>query len=182
MTFTIRPGQPSDRRAVLTMLHEFLGYFAEIDPATSGAFSDRALARTSGLAFERDPFYSLLVAESGGKPVAFLAYHFGVWEIYSALYVAGLFVTKRFRRTGIGRAMMMAVQRLAAERGAERITWTVWRKNKPAIEFYERLGAVQNDEDVAMVWNVRKSRRTKPKAGRRRAATGRKSAARKREP
>ena len=92
MTFTIRPGRQSDRRAILGMLYEFLDYFAGIDAEESGSFSDQALARTAGLAFGRNPAYSVLVAESKGKPVAFLAYHFGVWEIYSALYVAGLVV------------------------------------------------------------------------------------------
>jgi GNAT superfamily N-acetyltransferase len=170
MTFTIRPGRPSDRRTILAMLHEFLEYFAGIDAAGGGSFSEKALVRTAGLAFERNPAYSVLIAESKGRPVAFLAYHFGVWEIYSALYVAGLFVSKRARGAGIGRAMMREAQRLAAERGAERITWTVWRRNKAAIAFYERLGAAQNDEDVAMVWKVEKPRCPKPKAPRRRSA------------
>jgi len=181
MTFTIRPGRPADRRAIHEMLREFLDYFAGIDAAGGGTFSKRELLRTAGLAFERDPAYSVLIAESKGRPVAFLAYHFGVWEIYSALYVAGLFVKKRARRAGIGRAMMREAQRLAARRGAERITWTVWRKNRAAIEFYERLGAVQNDEDVAMVWNVEKPRRAKrPAAGRRRSAARSRSGKRKR--
>lgn len=167
MTLTIRPGRPSDKRAIAAMLGEFMTYFAEIDPVVGAGFPKRELDRTAGLAFARNPVYSLLVAERDRRPIAFLAYHFGVWEIYPALYVAGLFVTKSARGTGIGHALMMAAQRLAAGRGAQRITWTVWRKNKSAIKFYERLGAVQNDEDVAMVWNVEKPSRAGRAGGRR---------------
>ena len=100
MSYTIRPGRPSDQGAILAMLDEFMGYFAEIDPSDRVAGTERGdadLARTAGLAFAPDPVCSVLIAERAGRPVAYLAYHFGVWETYAALYVAGLFVTASAR-------------------------------------------------------------------------------------
>jgi len=157
MRYLIRPGRPADQNAILAMLREFMGYFAAIDAGDSVPGTERGdadLARTAGLAFAPDPVCAVLIAERAGRPVAYLAYHFGVWETFPALYVAGLFVTASARGLGIGRALMAEAQRLAAARGAERIAWMVWRKNAPAIAFYEHLGATRHEEDMQMVWKV----------------------------
>lgn len=160
MRFRIRDGRAGDRGAILAMLHEFMDYFAEIDPAAvaDDPYSDRELAKAAGLGFARDPHCAALIAEANGRPVGYLAYHFGVWEIYPALFVAGLFVRKSARRHGVGGALMDAAQRLAAARGATHIAWMVWRKNAAAIGFYERLGAEAYDANMQMFMRVAKPR------------------------
>ena len=166
MRFAIREGRPNDRKAIFAMLREFMDYFAAIDPEEAGTdtgYSDRELAKAAGLGFARDPLCAALIAEANGRPVGYLAYHFGLWEIYPALFIAGLFVTARARKRGVGRALMAEAQRLAAARGATRIAWMVWRKNAPAIGFYEQLGAEPYDANLQMVWQVAKPRRERPR-------------------
>jgi GNAT superfamily N-acetyltransferase len=172
MRFKIRDARPDDRKAVLAMLREFIDYFAEIDRAAveDDPYSDRELAKAAGLGFARDPLCATLIAEAAGRPVGYLAYHFGVWEIYPALFVAGLFVRTKARKQGVGRALMAEAQRLAAARGATHIAWMVWRKNAPAIGFYEGLGAEPYDGNMQMVWKLSARRR---KASRRSAASKR---------
>jgi GNAT superfamily N-acetyltransferase len=165
MQFKLRDGRPGDRREILAMMREFMDYFAEIDrvAATSDPYPDRDLAKAAGLGFARDPLCAALIAEAKGRPVGYLAYHYGVWEIYPALFVAGLFVRKSARGHGIGRALMAEAHRLAAARGATHIAWMVWRKNAPAIGFYEGLGAETYDANKQMVLKVAKPRRQRRK-------------------
>lgn len=166
MRFTIRPVRPSDKRAIHAMLREFEADFAEIDPVEAGQdpFPPEDIEKAAGLAFARNPVCAALIAVADGRPVGYLAYHFGVWEIYPALFVAGLFVSAKTRQRGIGRALMAEAQRLASARGAAYIAWMVWRKNAPAIGFYEHLGAEPYDVNVQMFWKVAKSRRRRSKA------------------
>lgn len=165
MRFTIRDGRPGDRKAILALMREFEDYLAAIDPVAAAAdpFPKLDIEKAAGLAFARDPICAALIAEADGRPVGYLAYHFGVWEIYPALFVAGLFVAATARQHGVGRALMAEAQRLAASRGATHMTWMVWRKNAPAIGFYEHLGAEPYDANFQMFWKVAKLRRKRPR-------------------
>jgi GNAT superfamily N-acetyltransferase len=158
MRIKIRQSRPADRKAIHAMLREFMEYFAEIDAAAAAEdpYPDRALGKAAGLGFVRDPLGAALIAEAAGRPVGYLAYHFGIWEIHPALFVAGLFVRKSARGHGVGRALMVEAERLAAARGATHITWMVWRKNAPAIGFYEHLGAETYDVNMQMVLEIAK--------------------------
>jgi GNAT superfamily N-acetyltransferase len=78
----------------------------------------------------------------------------GIFEIYKALFVAGLFVTKAARRGGVGLALMEEARRIATERGAEYVAWMVWRQNPAALAFYERLGAEKYDDNMQMIWRI----------------------------
>jgi GNAT superfamily N-acetyltransferase len=165
MGFTIREGRSGDRKAVLALMREFEDYLTAIDPVEAAAdpFPKRDIEKAAGLAFARDPVCAALIAEAEGRPVGYLAYHFGVWEIYPALFVAGLFVAATARQHGVGRALMAEAQRLAAARGATHMTWMVWRKNAPAIGFYDHLGAESYDGNFQMVWKVAKPPRQRSK-------------------
>lgn len=74
-----------------------------------------------------------------------------------ALYVADFFIGRRHRLRGAGRALMQEARRIAADHGASRLLWTVWRRNAAAIRFYEKLGAELEPDDgaVLMQWLIR---------------------------
>jgi GNAT superfamily N-acetyltransferase len=57
------------------------------------------------------------------------------------IYVEDLFVFPEFRGRGYGKALLAHMALLAVRSGALRVDWNVLDWNKPAIEFYERLGA-----------------------------------------
>ena len=78
---------------------------------------------------------------------------FEVWfQSYSTflaragLYLEDLFVRPEHRGEGIGRALLAHVARIAVDRGAGRLEWSVLDWNKPAIGFYRAIGAVPLDE------------------------------------
>jgi GNAT superfamily N-acetyltransferase len=58
------------------------------------------------------------------------------------IYIEDLYVDEPFRRRGFGRALLRYVARLAVERQCGRLEWSVLDWNEPAIQFYEKLGAV----------------------------------------
>jgi GNAT superfamily N-acetyltransferase len=67
-----------------------------------------------------------------------------------ALFLEDLFVLDEFRGKGIGKALLVEVARLAVEEGCFGLRWEVLDWNRPAIEFYEKLGATfLNERKVA---------------------------------
>jgi GNAT superfamily N-acetyltransferase len=58
------------------------------------------------------------------------------------LYIEDLFIDESCRRRGFGAALLRYVARLAIERNCGRLEWSVLDWNKPAVDFYTKLGAV----------------------------------------
>ena len=85
----------------------------------------------------------VLLGHSGAEPVAFAVYfhNFSTFLGRKGLYLEDLYVRPAYRRRGYGRAMLLQVARIAAERNCGRLEWSVLDWNEPAIFFYETLGA-----------------------------------------
>lgn len=62
------------------------------------------------------------------------------------LYLEDLFVRPAYRGHGLGCALLQHLAGIARKRGYGRMEWSVLDWNKPAIDFYERMGAVAMDE------------------------------------
>jgi GNAT superfamily N-acetyltransferase len=62
------------------------------------------------------------------------------------LYVEDIFVEEEYRGRGFGKAMFLAMVRIAHERGCGRMEWSALDWNEPAIRFYKGLGAEGLDE------------------------------------
>jgi len=60
-----------------------------------------------------------------------------------------LAVAERYRKRSYGRALMQAAERLLAERGCPKLNLLVRSSNSGVIEFYRKLGYVQ-DETVSL--------------------------------
>ena len=85
----------------------------------------------------------VLLGYSGAEPAAFAVYfhNFSTFLGKKGLYLEDLYVRPAHRRRGFGRAMLLQVARIAAERNCGRLEWSVLDWNEPAIFFYETLGA-----------------------------------------
>ena len=84
-----------------------------------------------------------LLAYCGAEPVGFAVYfhNFSTFLGRKGLYLEDLYVRPAHRRRGFGRAILLRVARIAAERNCGRLEWSVLDWNEPAIFFYETLGA-----------------------------------------
>jgi len=67
----------------------------------------------------------------------------------AVIHLEDLIVTKEFRGSGIGSALLTEVVKYGYELGVKRICWEVLDWNEPAINFYESKGA-----NVMRDWNV----------------------------
>jgi GNAT superfamily N-acetyltransferase len=146
MAITVRPARVEDRAEVKRMLGAFIDYLNTIEASEAPADLDALI----DLGFGPNPVCKTLIAELDGRPVGYVSYHPGVWEIFRAVYVISLFVGADARGTGAGRALMEAVKSIARDQQAKRVVWEVWRKNPRAIDFYRAIGADMFDDNIRM--------------------------------
>ena len=153
---TIRTASEADISALNSMVQEIDLYFRSLEP--NAPSEDELLAQgarkdylhTATLSFGPAPFCTTLLAEIDKKAVGYLAYHDGIFNTDSAVFIAGLFVRKSARGLGVGRALMAEIETIAARRGATYLTWTVWHDNQFAKKFYESLGGEVYGDDFVM--------------------------------
>jgi GNAT superfamily N-acetyltransferase len=94
-------------------------------------------------AFGDRPRFEIFLAEVDGRPVAY-AFVFETYSTFLAmptLYLEDLFVLPEYRGRAVGYAIMRFLAREAYGRGCGRMEWVVLDWNRPAIDFYERMGA-----------------------------------------
>ena len=103
--------------------------------------------------FERDlfgarPCAEVLLACPGEIPVGFaLFFHnYSTFAGRPGIYLEDLYVQPAHRGQGHGKALLVAVARLALERNCARFEWSVLDWNEPSIQFYRRMGARGMDE------------------------------------
>ena len=93
--------------------------------------------------FGPQPKFRALIAEWEGEPSGYASffYFYSTFQGRPALFLEDLFVRDKFRGKGIGKSLLAAVAKLALDEGCYGLRWEVLDWNRPAIEFYERLGA-----------------------------------------
>jgi GNAT superfamily N-acetyltransferase len=93
--------------------------------------------------FGARPYAEALVAEDDAGVVGFaLFFHnYSTFAGRPGIYLEDLFVRPEYRRKGHGRALFLAVARIAAKRGCGRFEWSVLHWNEPALAFYRSMGA-----------------------------------------
>ena len=86
----------------------------------------------------------VLIARLEEEPTGFaLFFHnFSTFLGRSGIYLEDLFVEPVHRGKGIGKALLVEIARIAKARNCGRFEWAVLDWNRPAIEFYRRLGAM----------------------------------------
>lgn len=90
----------------------------------------------------------VIIAYYDKKPAGF-ALFFHTYSTFLAkpgLYLEDLYVKNDFRGKGIGKRLFEFLGDLAQKRGCGRLEWWVLNWNRPAIDFYESLGAEAMDE------------------------------------
>lgn len=93
--------------------------------------------------FGERPAVECVVGEVDGAVVAFALFfaNFSTFLGKPGLYLEDLYVRPAHRGSGLGKALLRHLGRLAAERGCGRFEWSVLDWNENAIRFYESLGA-----------------------------------------
>ncbi len=141
MTPTIRPATPAD----LPLIAELIRGLADYEQlAHEVRFDEATLAAQL---FGPRPYAEVIIGEVDGAPQGFaLFFHnFSTFEGRPGIYLEDLFVQPQARGSGLGKALLAELARIAVERDCARLEWSVLDWNEPAIGFYTSLGAKPMD-------------------------------------
>ena len=134
---TLRAAQPRDLDAIVALIGELASFerLAHLVEATPEKLAPHL--------FGEHPVAECLVGEVDGVVVAFALFftNFSTFLARPGLYLEDLYVRPAHRGSGLGKALLEHLGRLAAERGCGRFEWSVLDWNANAISFYEAVGA-----------------------------------------
>ena len=140
--FEIRVAAESDVATILS----FIKQLAEYEKLTPEVVATEATLREALFGPRRTA--EVAIGYCAGAPVGFVLFfhNFSTFLGRPGVYIEDLFVEEIFRRRGFGGALLRYVAKLAVERKCGRLEWSVLDWNRPAIEFYKKLGALPMDE------------------------------------
>lgn len=92
--------------------------------------------------FGENPRFHALILEWEARAAGYAMY-FVYYSSFAGpgLFLEDVYVREEFRGQGIGKALMAEVAAIAVRQGFGAMRWEVLDWNRPAIEFYQRLGA-----------------------------------------
>jgi GNAT superfamily N-acetyltransferase len=138
----IRPATIKDAALLDTLIHEL----AEFDRLGHEAgLTEEDIARDG---FGPNPKFRAVIAESDGQVSGYAVFFefYSTFQGRAGLFLDDIFVREKFRKQGIGKALVAHVAGIAWKEGYFSMRWEVLDWNTPAIEFYRKLGAVFLDE------------------------------------
>lgn len=142
MDLEIRPATKADVPQILQFITELAIYEKAED-----AVKAREPMIEAAL-FGPDAHTRCVIAEVDGEAAGFALwfYNFSTWLGKKGMYLEDLYVTPKFRGVGAGKALISRLAQIAAEEDCGRFEWVVLDWNKPAIDFYESIGARAQSE------------------------------------
>ena len=140
--FQIRRACAKDVPIILELIRDLATYERAPDEVTA------TQEQLVDVLFGERPATEVLLAFEEKSPVGFAVYfyNFSTWLGRPGLYLEDLFVKPEKRGKGYGRALLVALAKIARDRGCGRMEWAVLDWNEAAIKFYRALGAKPMDE------------------------------------
>jgi GNAT superfamily N-acetyltransferase len=131
----VRAAVANDIPLLLTFIHKMAAF--EKLPVSATEESLRECL------FGPNPAARALLITVDEKPVGYATYFFTFASMSGrrGLWLDDLFIDEPFRGKGIGKAFMQFMHEIAITNNCARFEWMVIDWNKPAIGFYEGLGA-----------------------------------------
>ena len=143
MDLDIRKASREDVPGVIELLREF----AEFENLTQ--FLETTEEKLAGVLFGEDSFVECLVALDNDKLIAYaiLYPNFASFRGQKGMYLEDIFIRAEYRGTGLGDRLLKEIAKLALHKGCERIDFVVLDWNTSAINFYEKHGAVRDEDE-----------------------------------
>jgi GNAT superfamily N-acetyltransferase len=150
MDYSIRPAVREDAEAVLRLSTEFADWIRPLGGPSESRFDVESYLRDG---FGPDPAFAGLVADSGTDLLGYVLYHtaYEIDEAARTLNLMDLYVREDARRIGVGRSLIHEAADVCRKLGGSQLYWSVYDFNRPAFEFYEKLGASYLDDQKLMV-------------------------------
>jgi ribosomal protein S18 acetylase RimI-like enzyme len=129
----VRVARLADAGSVGRLLHEFNREYDEPTPDP-----DRLAERVRYLIYEGHA--TILLGGAGPDGLAVLRFRPAIWTQALECYLAELYVVPRWRRQGLGRALLQGAIELARAEGADHIDLGTGEQDVAARALYESLG------------------------------------------
>ena len=130
MDITLAPVTPAEIPALLELIRELARFEKLEHEFTATAESLRAAM------FGPQPAAGALLARVDGEPAGYAIYFstFSSFTGRAGLWLDDLYVLPQFRKRGLGRRLIEAVAKMAAERGCARFEWLALDWNERALD------------------------------------------------
>ncbi len=138
----IRDARPEDADEIIRLIIE-LADFEKLAPPDEDAGK-----RLINDAFGESPYFRVMIAESVDTAIGY-AFYFYTYSSFLAkrtLYLEDIYISNEFRGHGIGKQFMTKLKETALQNNCGRMEWVVLDWNTNAINFYEKLGAMELKE------------------------------------
>ena len=136
-TIDIRDAQASDAKTILHFINELAIYEKEPQAVKT---NEQAILDTL---FSEGATAHSIICFDGDEPIGFAVYfyNYSTWLGKNGLYLEDLYVSPDSRGKGAGKAIMKHLANQALNKNCGRFEWVVLDWNKPAIDFYDSMGA-----------------------------------------
>jgi GNAT superfamily N-acetyltransferase len=133
MEITIRSVKETDYLQIVALFKDFAAF---------EKFPEKMTNSVDRMINEKD-FFNCFVAETiDNRIVGYVTYFFCYYTwIGKSLYMDDLYVKPEFRTNGIGTKLINKVIEFAKDSKCHKLRWQVSKWNKPAIDFYKKIGA-----------------------------------------
>jgi GNAT superfamily N-acetyltransferase len=142
VSIAIRAARPDDSALIFSLVREL----AEYEKLTGEVCAtEEAIAAAL---FAPEPRVYCDVAEWNREAAGFTTWflNFSTFRGRHGIFLEDIFVRPKFRKQGIGRALLKRLAARCVEQGYGLVEWAVLDWNEPAIAFYRSLGAeIRND-------------------------------------
>ena len=133
MDIEIRPVEEDDFKQLIELFREF---------ATFEKLPEKMTNTVEKMMEDREYLHCFVAVDRQNEIVGYVTYFFSYYTwIGKSLYMDDLYVRPEFRSTGIGTMLINRVIEFAKTENCRKLRWQVSEWNKPAIEFYRKLGA-----------------------------------------
>ena len=143
MSIRIEKAAPENIPQIFALMREFAEYEKLLE------FFETTEERLETALFGDGKVADAILAFDGERVVAYAVFfpYFSTFRGQRGIYLEDIFITENARGKGVGEIMLKFIARLARTRGFERIDFQVLQWNTLAIAFYEKLGAVRDEEE-----------------------------------
>ena len=133
----IRIATESDTEELAWLNQELLTFYG-LPARNQRSFVSHAIAKG---VFQENSGLKILLAIENGNAIGFLAFSevFALASCQKSIFIQDLFVARKVRKSGAGRALMETLFKFAIDNEITQIDWTTDAWNSKAIAFYEHI-------------------------------------------
>ncbi|MBR7825802.1 GNAT family N-acetyltransferase [Actinospica sp. MGRD01-02] len=144
---TLTAASPEDAAQLAGLMDELEQFYG----GTPTESLDEKVAQISEALFADRPAAEAMLAWDGDKLAGFASYsfHWPASGFTTSLFLKELYVAQAYRRTGIGKQLMAALEQVARAKRCSRFEWGTDSDNEAAQRFYESLGAIPSTGKIS---------------------------------